>query len=109
MTTRSAALDKHIRHAAALVCGAPSLNSLDGELRRLIDICYDESWQQSETMRDPRGKGSVTDFRVRKCIKMMSESPGAEIELDTIARASQGAGSGGRHDGHRTRLRRLRL
>jgi len=30
--TRSVALDKHIRHAAALVCGAPSLNSLVGEL-----------------------------------------------------------------------------
>jgi AraC-like DNA-binding protein len=86
--TRSAALDKQIRHAAALVCGAPSLNSLDGELRRLIDVCYDESWQQAETARDPRANGSVTDFRVRKCIKMMSESPGAEIELDTIARES---------------------
>jgi AraC-like DNA-binding protein len=86
--TRSVALDKHIRHAAALVCGAPSLNSLDGELRSLIDICYDESWQQAATARDPRANGSVTDFRVRKCIKMMSESPGAEIELDTIARES---------------------
>src|SRR6201999_2263457 len=84
---RSVALDKHIRHAAALVCGAPSLNSLDGELRRLIDVCYDESWQQAETAPDLRAK-AVTDFRVRKCIKMMSESPGAEIELDTIARES---------------------
>ena len=29
-------------------------------------------------------------------------------QLDAIARASQGAGGGGGHDGHRTRLRRLR-
>ena len=29
-------------------------------------------------------------------------------QLDAIARASQGAGGGGWHDGHRTRLRRLR-
>ncbi|MBR0928662.1 helix-turn-helix transcriptional regulator [Bradyrhizobium diazoefficiens] len=85
---RTPALDKHIRRTAALVCGAPSLSSLDSELRRLIDICYDESWQQAEIARDPRANGSVTDFRVRKCIKMMSESPGAEIELDTIARES---------------------
>jgi len=54
----------------------------------MIDICYEERWQQAETFRDPRANGSVTDFRVRKCIKMMSESPGAEIELDTIARES---------------------
>ncbi|MDA9478755.1 AraC family transcriptional regulator [Bradyrhizobium sp. CCBAU 65884] len=85
---RTPALDKHIRRTAALVCGAPSLSSLDSELRRLIDICYDESWQQAEIARDPRANGAVTDFRVRKCIKMMSESPGAEIELDTIARES---------------------
>jgi AraC-like DNA-binding protein len=70
------------------VCGAPSLSSLDSELRRLIDICYDESWQQAEVARDARASGAVTDFRVRKCIKLMSESPGAEMELDTIARES---------------------
>ncbi|MHC2408498.1 AraC-like DNA-binding protein [Bradyrhizobium diazoefficiens] len=85
---RTVALDKHIRRTAALVCGAPSLSSLDSELRRLIDICYDESWQQAETVRDARASGAVTDFRVRKCIKLMSESPGAEMELDTIARES---------------------
>ncbi|EJN11159.1 DNA-binding domain-containing protein, AraC-type [Bradyrhizobium sp. YR681] len=85
---RTVALDKHIRRTAALVCGAPSLSSLDFELRRLIDICYDESWQQADTGRDARAGGAVTDFRVRKCIKMMSESPGAEMELDTIARES---------------------
>lgn len=85
---RTVALDKHIRRTAALVCGAPSLSSLDSELRRLIDICYDESWQQAETVRDARASGAVTDFRVRKCIKLMSKSPGAEMELDTIARES---------------------
>jgi AraC-like DNA-binding protein len=85
---RTPALDKHIRRTAALVCGAPSLSSLDCELRRLIDICYDESWQQSEAPPETRATAAVTDFRVRKSIKLMSESPGAEIELDTIARES---------------------
>src|SRR5262245_58492257 len=89
---RTAALDKHIRRTAALVCGAPSLASLDSELRRLIDICYDESWLQAEPgkgepAQEPRA-AAVTDFRVRKCIKLMSESPGAEVALDAIARES---------------------
>jgi AraC-like DNA-binding protein len=85
---RTAALDKHIRRTAALVCGAPSLMSLDSELRRLIDICHDESrQQQTETVQETRAI-AVTDFRVRKSIKLMSESPGAEIALDTIARES---------------------
>jgi len=45
---RTATLDKHIRRTAALVCGAPSLSSLDCELRQLIDGCHEESWQYSE-------------------------------------------------------------
>ena len=85
---RTDALDKHIRRAAALVCGAPSLRSLDCELRQLIDSCYEESWQQSETAQSARAGAAITDFRVRKSIKLMSESPGAEIELDSIARES---------------------
>jgi AraC-like DNA-binding protein len=85
---RTPALDRHVRRTAALVCGAPSLSSLDGELRRLIDICYDESWQQAEATTEARATAAITDFRVRKCIRLMSENPGAEIELDTIARES---------------------
>ncbi len=85
---RTDVLDKHIRRAAALVCGAPSLRSLDCELRQLIDSCYEESWQQSETRAVGARSAAITDFRVRKSIKLMSESPGAEIELDSIARES---------------------
>jgi Helix-turn-helix domain len=78
---RTAALDRHIRRSAALVCGAPSLSSLDCELRQLIDSCYEESWQSSEPVAETRSAAAITDFRVRKSIKLMSESPGAEIEL----------------------------
>jgi AraC-like DNA-binding protein len=85
---RTPALDKDIRRTAALVCGAPSLGSLDSELRRLIDTCHDESHRQTEAAPEQRTTAAVTDFRVRKCIKLMSASPGAEIELDTIARES---------------------
>jgi AraC-like DNA-binding protein len=85
---RTPALDKHIRRTAALVCGAPSLSSLDSELRRLIDICHDESHRQAESAQEVRAAATVTDFRVRKSIKLMSQSPGNEIALDTIARES---------------------
>src|SRR5581483_9426865 len=85
---RTPTLYKHIRRTAALVCGAPSLRSLDGELRQLIDGCHEESWQACEPAPEPRGSATVTDFRVRKSIKLMSESPGAELELDLIARES---------------------
>ncbi len=44
---------------------------------------------QAEALPDGHGSGSaVTDFRVRKSIKLMAESAGAEIELDAIARES---------------------
>jgi AraC-like DNA-binding protein len=83
---RTATLDKNIRRAAAMVCGAPSLNGLDGELRNLIDACHEESWRQAEVSPDGHGGAAVTDFRVRKSIKLLAESVGAEIELDAIAR-----------------------
>ena len=85
---RTPTLDRHVRRTAALVCGAPSLSSLDCELRQLIDGCYEESWQAAERAQETRAAASVTDFRVRKSIKLMSESPGAELELDLIARES---------------------
>jgi AraC-like DNA-binding protein len=85
---RTETLDRGIRHAAALVCGAPSLSSLDGELRQLIDSCYEESWHVCEPEQEMRLCAAVTDFRVRKCIKLMSESPCAEIEFDNIAKES---------------------
>lgn len=83
---RTAALEKQIRRTAALVCGAPSLSSLDCELRHLIDICHDESFQCGTVEPEQRNCAAVTDFRVRKSIRLMSESPGAELELDSIAR-----------------------
>src|SRR5712671_830789 len=83
---RTATLDRNVRAAAAMICGAPSLNGLDGELRGLIDACHEESWRQVDASLEGRGGAAVTDFRVRKSIKLLAESLGAEIELDSIAR-----------------------
>jgi transcriptional regulator GlxA family with amidase domain len=72
-----------------MVCGAPSLNGLDGELRLLIAACHEESWLQARAPNEAAREGAaVTDFRVRKSIKLMAESLGSEIELDSIARES---------------------
>jgi AraC-like DNA-binding protein len=84
--TRTATLDRNIRAAAAMVCGAPSLNGLDGELRSLIDACHEESWRQADVSPEGRAGAGVTDFRVRKSMKLLAEGLGAEIELDAIAR-----------------------
>ena len=61
------------------------------ELRQLIDGCHEESWQASEPTPETRAT-SVTDFRVRKSIKLMSESPGAELELDSVERGGRVVG-----------------
>jgi AraC-like DNA-binding protein len=84
--TRTGAIARHVRRAAAMVCGAPSLEGLDGELRSLIAACHEESWLQ----RTPTGEVNpgVTDFRVRKSIKLLCDAAGAEIAFDEIARES---------------------
>jgi AraC-like DNA-binding protein len=85
---RTATLDRHVRRVAAMVCGAPSLKGLDHELRQLIEACHEESWLQAEAPRHNRADSAITDFRVRKSIRLMSEQLGSEIELDEIARES---------------------
>lgn len=85
---RTPGLDRHIRHAAAMVCGAPSHNSLDNELRQLIHFCHEASWRQAPATPQQRAEPTVIDFRVRKCIRLISESPCAQIDLDGVARES---------------------
>jgi len=83
---RTATLDRNIRAAAEMICGAPSLNGLDGKLRSLIDACHEESWRQEYASRQGYAGAAVTDFRVRKSIRLLAQGIGAEIELDAIAR-----------------------
>jgi AraC-like DNA-binding protein len=85
---RTATLDRNIRRAASMIYGAPSLNGLDAELRSLIAACHEESWRQADTSPEVRAGAEVTDFRVRKSIKLLADNVGAEIELDAIARQS---------------------
>jgi len=81
---RSPAIARHVRRAAAMVCGAPSLPDLDRELRSLIAACHAESWERNAPSAE--GAAGVTDFRVRKSLRLLSQAAGAEIALDAIAR-----------------------
>jgi AraC-like DNA-binding protein len=85
---RTPSLDRRIRHAAAMVHCGERLGELDRELRALIDACFEDSWRWSEEGSDRRPREGVTDFRVRKSIRLMQESLAADIELDEVARAS---------------------
>ncbi len=62
---------------------------LDGYLYELTRDCFEQSWQsQSDgpSVRCPHG--SITDFRVRKSMRILSEKVGSEIVLDDVARES---------------------
>jgi len=85
---RTPALDAQIRRAAALVYAGESLGELDRELRSLIDACYEETWREAQAAADRRQPARVTDFRVRKSMRLMQESLGADIELDQVARGA---------------------
>jgi len=85
---RTPALDAHIRRAVSMVSTGERLGELDRELRSLIDACYEETLRQGRDPDEPRRIGRVTDFRVRKSIQLLQLSPGADIELDQVARES---------------------
>jgi AraC-like DNA-binding protein len=85
---RTPALDAQIRNVSALVYAGGQLAILDRELRGLIDACYEESWRQRDGVEGSWSLGQAVDFRVRKSMRLMEESIGANIELDAVARGS---------------------
>ena len=82
---RTPPIARHVDRAAALVCGEPSPTRLDAELRELIAACHEESWAEAGAI---RVETQLIDFRVRKSIKLISETGGADTALDEIARQS---------------------
>jgi AraC-like DNA-binding protein len=88
LTQRSSAIDRQIRHTAAMVYSAQALGKLDRELRGLIDACYAESWRRPGEASERRVLEGVTDFRVRKSIRLIQEGLGADLQLDDVARES---------------------
>ena len=84
---RTPALDAQIRRVSALVYAGQRLTALDCELRSLIHACYEESWRQKD-VGESRCPTQAIDFRVRKSMRLMEKSLGADIELDAVARGA---------------------
>jgi AraC-like DNA-binding protein len=85
---RTPALDAKIRWVSALVYAGERLTALDCELRSLIQACYEESWRQMDFGESRCPSGQAIDFRVRKSMRLMENSLGANIELDAVARGA---------------------
>jgi AraC-like DNA-binding protein len=83
---RTPVLDAQIRRVSALVYAGERSTILDCELRSLIRVCYEETWRQKDF-----GEGrspQAIDFRVRKSMRLMEQSIGANIALDAVARGA---------------------
>jgi AraC-like DNA-binding protein len=85
---RTPALDAQIRRVSALVCAGGRVATLDCELRSLIDACYEETWRQGGLGEAACAQAQLIDFRVRKSMRLMEASLGADIELDAVARGA---------------------
>jgi AraC-like DNA-binding protein len=85
---RTPALDAQIRRVSALVYAGERLTALDCELRNLIHACYQETWRRMDLGEGRCLSGQAIDFRVRKSMRLMEESLGANIELDAVARGA---------------------
>ena len=85
---RTPALDAQIRRVSALVYAGQRVTTFDCELRSLIEACCEETWRQMD-LGEGRGlSGQAIDFRVRKSMRLMEDSLGANIELDAVARGA---------------------
>ena len=85
---RSPSLDLQIRKAAAMLSGAAPVGDLDRELRSLIEACFEETWRRADQPVERKAIEGVSDFRVRKSIRLMEESLAADLQLDAVARES---------------------
>lgn len=88
LVLRTPSLDRQIRGAATLLRDGDRLCELDCVLRSLIDSCFELSWRQTKGRSVRRALDGVTDFRVRKSIRLMEQTAGADMELDAVARES---------------------
>jgi len=78
-----------VREVVSLLEHYDTADNFDGALFELANACFAQSWQLSGRSRRCLGPGSsFVDFRVRKSIRLMSETLGAEIELDAVARGA---------------------
>jgi AraC-like DNA-binding protein len=81
------AVARAVRQVVAVLLGSGEILRLDGYLQELTGASFEASWRQLGAGApvippDP----TVSDFRVRKSIRLMDEHVGDSIELDQVAR-----------------------
>ncbi|MCP5084790.1 MAG: AraC family transcriptional regulator [Alphaproteobacteria bacterium] len=81
---------RYVHHITGMLLNDESSDLLDGYLYELTRDCFEQSWQRQPDDGPPEKPeyDSVTDFRVRKSIRIISEKVGSEIVLDDVARES---------------------
>ncbi len=82
-------IHRFVHQVTSMLLNDEQSDLLDGYLYELTRDCFEQSWQsQSDgpSVRCPHG--SITDFRVRKSMRILSEKVGSEIVLDDVARES---------------------
>lgn len=78
---------RSVRKVVALLLGGGALDLFDGYLYELTQECFEQSWQWTPSAAPSAGDTvPINDFRVRKSIRLMSETLGGEISLGAIAR-----------------------
>jgi AraC-like DNA-binding protein len=85
---RSAKIAGYVRKITTLLLLNEETDIFDGYLYELTQECYDQSWKQSSAQSNPYAHASITDFRVRRSIKLMKERLCQPTELDKVAAES---------------------
>lgn len=79
-------LARQIRIVVELLLDPRGTALFDGYLYELIRESFEQSWDTAPVAYTAADRRGISDFRVRKSIKLMSENPTADVRLDGIAR-----------------------
>ena len=85
---RTAKIEAAVQKVTTLLLMGEETDIFDGYLYELTQECYDQSWKLSNSDCNPYSFASITDFRVRRSIKLMKEWLCQPTRLDTIAAES---------------------
>ena len=85
---RTAKIEGYVRKITNLLLLNDETDVFDGYLYELTQECYDQSWKQAEIAGNPYAHASITDFRIRRSVKLMKERLCQPTELDKIATES---------------------
>lgn len=78
---------RSVAKVVSLLLNGGALDLFDGFLYELTQECFDQSWQWTpEPVPAARDEAPLNDFRVRKSIRIMADSLGAELSLGAVAR-----------------------